>query len=293
MAVRALLVIVSLVSAAAMASVFGGTTAPASTAGMCGEDMSCEVSSLTSDGTVTSNAASGTCAYVLGNGARICRGDGSVSRIQANAAGDWEVYGQLKPANGINMNGSGLFDGFSGAVRVNSISGFGIAPMTAASLPTCHSASSATTSPPRSSEAVRFTIVGTGGAYTKTCECRYDGTTRKWFNVDAPDVTTGTATTCPDVPAGRVLRGYKGTTTIDFAAISPSSASAPGVIPVAGAQVGALAQCSATAQLSSALLLSQWVSAAGEVSITLYNPSSVDSVDLPATEFSCVVFSSP
>ncbi len=92
---------------------------------------------------------------------------------------------------------------------------------------------------------------------------------------------------------GNLITGALGTATIDFAAISPSSLSDVGIIPVEGAQVGQLAQCSATTDLETALLLTQWVSGAGEVSITLYNPSSFGAVDIPPAEFSCVVFSSP
>lgn len=99
---------------------------------------------------------------------------------------------------------------------------------------------------------------------------------------------------CGSTPLpSNILTGALGSATIDFGAISPSSASEAGIVPVAGAEVGQLAQCSATTDLEVALLLAQWVSGTGEVSITLYNPSSFSAVDLPPTEFSCVVFSSP
>lgn len=100
----------------------------------------------------------------------------------------------------------------------------------------------------------------------------------------------------PSTPGGvapptSTLQGSTGVATLNFGDISPATASETLTVSVAGAEVGNAVQCNALVDLSAAALvvLSQWVSAPGEVSINLFNPSTVDSVDLPATDFACLV----
>lgn len=165
--------------------------------GICGVNMSCAVSSLTSTGTVTSQSASGACAYSLGDGALICRGDGSASKIEATAGGRWDFTGVVRTYSGLDLYGSSLVDNYNGSVSVNTLGGLRVIPMASVSLPQCTHATQTALAPQKVAEGALWQIVGAGGTWTKFCWCRWDGTTAKWWDFNDLSKTTGTATVCP------------------------------------------------------------------------------------------------
>lgn len=194
-------VIVAGFGVAALAQSVPVRTGTALPEGICVAGESCSPSGVISAGTVTSQAASGQYSFQpTVAGSRLAMGPGTNQWWSCPDNTKCTTDALLWLGGSVDMRNGVISDSYGGAVRINTVSGFGIIPMAAASLPTCAAAASGITSPVRSGEGGQFVVVGSGGAQTKTCECRYDGTTRKWFNVDWPLITTGTTTTCPDAP---------------------------------------------------------------------------------------------
>lgn len=184
----------ALAATVAMAGAFGGTSSGVDLTGVCGVNMSCTVSNLTSASTVQSNAASGTYAFKASvNGSKLGVGTGQ-AYFDAPDADTIRTFGTLKTGGGVDMYNAGVTDSFRGVVMVLNVGGLQLVPLSAPW--TC--AASSSISPQKVATGTLSVITGSTGKPHRLCLCTYDGTAYKWLNLAT--AAFGDATTCPEYP---------------------------------------------------------------------------------------------
>lgn len=191
---RALLPLALLLSVAAHASGFGGSSPGFSSDGLCGVNMSCEVASLTSAATVQSNAASGAYAFkVANNGAKVGVGTGQAYWDAADA-NTMRTYATIRAEGGIDMRGGGLSNSYLGSIRI-----FNTGGITHLAMPSPWECSNTTSESAHKVESGTLAVIaGSTGKRPRLCFCGFDGTTYAWENMHTHIL--GTATTCPEAP---------------------------------------------------------------------------------------------
>jgi hypothetical protein len=183
------LLLPALALAQAMSPGGGGAAVPE---GVCGANMSCEVASLTSSGTVQSDALSGQYAFKpTVNGSKVGVGTGS-AYFDAPDANTIRTIATLRAQGGVDVYNGGLTDGFSGSVQVSNVGGIEVTPISAPW--TCASTRSA--SQQRVRPGTFAVITGSTGKPQRLCLCTYDGTNYRWWS--STTNTYGDTTTCPE-----------------------------------------------------------------------------------------------